>query len=158
MTPEWDIKGWRRRLAWLRVLAGALAVLFATKAAQVRAASEADKSSTTEVPSSWQAFAARLQLRFQERLSSDNKNASRLRDSMIRRAKAAGTAPTVIVRAWILTDGKVSRVELESQPSESDSHDLEAVLIGETIGAVPPDMPQPLRLRLTLGQKARPEN
>jgi hypothetical protein len=155
--------GWRPPVTsrwlvpWLRVVVGALAVLFATKA-QVRAASEGDKPSATEVPAGWQAFAARLQLRFQERLSSDDKNASRLRDTMTKRAKATGAAPTLIVRAWILADGKVSRVELEGLPDENDVHDLGAVLIGETIGAVPPDMPQPLRLRLSLSQKAKPEN
>jgi hypothetical protein len=152
------VRTWRSPLAWLRVVVGALAMLFATRAAPVRAASEADKPSTTEVPAAWQAFAARLQLHFQERLSSDDKNAFRLRDSMMTRAKAMGAAPTLIVRAWILADGKVSRVELEGLPAENDSHDLEAVLIGDTIGALPPDMPQPLRLRLSLGHKAKPEN
>jgi hypothetical protein len=45
--------GWRRPVTsrwlvpWLRVVVGALAVLFATKAAQVRAASEGDKPPAT---------------------------------------------------------------------------------------------------------------
>jgi hypothetical protein len=175
MTPDRDITslrdagrvaGWRRAapwrmrsfVPWLRVVLGALAVLFGTRAVSVRAASEGDKASTTEVPSSWQAFAARLQRQFQERLSSDEQHAARLRDSMMKRAQAKGAAPALVLRVWMLTDGKVSRVELEGSQENNASRELDAVLIGETIGAVPPDMPQPLRLRLSLGPKARPEN
>jgi hypothetical protein len=170
MTRETDLRsvrgtdraaGRRRAFArifpWFRVVIGALALVFGARA-QIAAAREADKPSTTEVPASWLAFATRLQLRFQERLSSDDKSAVRLRDSMTRRAKAADAAPTLVVRAWLLADGRISRIELEGSQDQDALRDLGAVLIGESIGAVPPDMLQPLRLRLSLGAKARQEN
>jgi hypothetical protein len=47
---------------------------------------------------------------------------------------------------------------LEGSQDQDALRDLGAVLIGESIGAVPPDMLQPLRLRLSLGAKARQEN
>jgi hypothetical protein len=171
MTPDMDFKSSRgtgraagggrifaRLFAWFRVVIGALALVSGARAAPVSAASEVDKPSATDVPASWQVFAARLQLRFQERLASDDKNAVSLRNSLTKRAQAASVAPTLIVRAWLLADGKVSRVELEGSQDQAALHDLGAVLIGESIGAVPPDMLQPLRLRLSLGAKARPEN
>jgi hypothetical protein len=152
------VAGWRRAFPWLCVVLGALAVLFSARGAPAGAATELDNPSTTEVPASWQAFARRLQLRFQERLSSDNDNALRLRDSMTRLGQAGAAAPTLIVRAWVLPDGKVARVELEGTPNEDALHDLSAALMGDAIGTVPPDMPQPLRLRLSLGAKPKPEN
>jgi hypothetical protein len=152
------VAGWRRAFPWLRVVLGALAVLFGARVEPVGAAAEADKPSTTEVPASWQAFARLLQLRFQERLSSDNDNAVRLRDSMAKLGQAGAAAPTLIVRAWVLADGKVARVELEGTSNADALHDLSAALMGDAIGTVPPDMPQPLRLRLSLGAKPQPEN
>jgi hypothetical protein len=152
------VAGWRRTFPWLRIVLGALAVVFGARVAPAGAATEVDNPSTTEVPASWQAFARRLQLRFQERLSSDNDNAVRLRDSMAKRAQAGGAAPTLIVRAWVLPDGKVARVELEGSGNEDALRDLSAALTGDAIGTVPSDMPQPLRLRLSLGAKSQPEN
>jgi hypothetical protein len=152
------VVGWRRAFPWLRIVLGALAVLVGARVEPVSAASEADKPSTTEVPASWQAFARLLQLRFQEQLSSDNDNAVRLRESMAKLGQAGPAAPTLIVRAWVLPDGKVARVELEGTPNENALHDLSAALMGDAIGTVPPDMPQPVRLRLSLGAKLQPEN
>jgi hypothetical protein len=152
------LAGWRRAVPWLRVVLGALAMVFGARVAPAGAASEVDNPSTTEVPASWQAFAMRLQLRFQERLSSDDDNAVRLRESMTKLGQVAGAAPRLIVRAWVQPDGKVARVELEGPRNDDALRDLNAALTGDAIGTVPPDMPQPLRLRLSLGVRAPSEN
>jgi hypothetical protein len=144
----------RRSLArWLGIVVGTAAVSLSAKATQPATAQDVKVPPAHEVPASWQAFARILQLRFQQRLSSDNENVRRLRDTM---SKRGDPAASLIVRVWILPDGEVSRVELDEAPRDDTSRDLNAALVGEGIAAVPPDMPQPVRLRLSL--RPSPEN
>ena len=149
---------WRRGGRWLNLTLGALAVLAGGKAAPSIAARQVDYRTTLEVPSSWLEFASRLQLQFQQELGSDSETAARFHDAMLKLEPGRNsTLPTLIVRAWVMPDGKVERLELEGRQNEEALHDLYLVLTGESVGAVPPDMPQPLRLRLSLRPRARPE-
>jgi hypothetical protein len=62
----------------------------------------------------------------------------------------------------MMPDGTIQRLELEGRQDDEALHDLYRVLTGDGVGAVPADMPQPLRLRLSLSpkpsNKGRPEN
>ncbi|MCA1452484.1 hypothetical protein I6F35_04530 [Bradyrhizobium sp. BRP22] len=107
---------WRRRSArGLGAALGALAVLFGDKPTSARAAPDVDgRLNAAQVPAAWQDFAKRLQLRLQERLASDSTPALRFHDAIARRAPEAGAAPpSIVVRVWVMPDGKVQRIELE---------------------------------------------
>jgi hypothetical protein len=151
---------WRRRGArGLGAALGALAVLFGGKAISAKAAPEIDSTpKAAQVPAAWQDFAKRLQLRLQERLASGSTPSLRFYDAFARRAPEAGAAPpSVVVRVWVMPDGKVQRIELEGLDDDA-SHDLSTLLIGDGVGSTPLDMPQPLRMRLSLRPKTRVED
>jgi hypothetical protein len=151
---------WRRPTApRLGAALGALVVLLAAKPISARAATDVDGSlNAAPAPAAWQDFAKRLQLRLQERLASDSTPALRFHDAVARRAFDARAAPpSIVVRVWVLPDGKVQRIELEGLDDDA-SHDLSALLIGDGVGNTPLDMPQPLRMRLSLRPKTPVEN
>jgi hypothetical protein len=151
---------WRRRGArGLGAALGALAVLLGAKPTSAKAAPDIDgMPKAAQVPAAWQDFAKRLQLRLQERLASDSTPALRFHDAIARRAPDAGAAPPpIVVRVWVMPDGKVQRIELEGLDDDA-SHDLSALLIGDGVGSTPLDMPQPLRMRLSLRPKTRVED
>jgi hypothetical protein len=151
---------WRRRAArGLGAALGALVVLLGAKATSAKAAPDVDgRPKAAAVPVAWQDFAKRLQLRLQERLASDSTPAFRFHDAVAKRAPdAAAAPPSIVVRVWVMPDGKVQRIELEGLDDDA-SHDLSALLIGDGVGSTPLDMPQPLRMRLSMRPKTRVED
>ncbi|WP_322516785.1 hypothetical protein SR870_04150 [Rhodopseudomonas palustris] len=114
-----------------------------------------EPGSTRQVPAVWIEFGRRLQERIQQCLSSDSEAVMRLQTSMQNLATERGASPTVIVRVWVHSDGAVARAELEGPSSAEDRRDLMLAIgdagVDET---VPPEMPQPLRMKFTLA--ARP--
>ncbi|MCA6108177.1 hypothetical protein [Bradyrhizobium cenepequi] len=150
---------WRQRARGIGAALGALAVLLAAESTSARAAPDVDGwLNAAPAPAAWQDFAKRLQLRLQERLASDTTPARRFHDAIAKRAPDAGTAPpSIVVRVWAMPDGKVQRIELEGLDDDA-SHDLSALLIGDGVGSTPLDMPQPLRMRLSLRPKTRVED
>lgn len=152
---------WRRRAArWLGIAAGTLAVSATTGVMPAPAATEADSKSTAVVPAIWQDFAKRLQIQIQQRLASDGEAALRFRDTMARLAAADASSPppSVIVRVWVVPDGKVEHIEMEGAHGEETARDLSSLLIGSGADRTPEDMPQPLRMRLSLPPKSGKEN
>ena len=149
---------WRKRGArGLGAVLGALVVLLGAKPTAAKAAPDIDGRMKT-APAAWQDFAKRLQLRLQERLASDSTPALRFHDAIAKRAPDAEAAPpSIVVRVWVMPDGKVQRIELEGLDDDA-SHDLSALLIGDGVGSTPLDMPQPLRMRLSLRPKIRVED
>jgi len=129
---------------------GALAVTFGTKVTTTIAAADSDHPQVAEAPASWQSFAGRLQLRLQERLSSDNEDAVRFRGSIAKGDQGSGT---FVVRVWVFPDGKVQRLEFEGGSNDDALHELSGALMGVGAELAPPDMPQPLRMRLSLQAK-----
>lgn len=107
----------------------------------------------TRIPATWSAFAARVQTSFQQRLAGKDDAALQFQDFLGKRFDRPGTPPpSVIVRAWIGPDGKVERLEFEGVFDLDVIVNLRAVLVTADVGAPPPvEMPQPLRLRLSLG-------
>jgi hypothetical protein len=151
---------WRTRGArGLGAALGALVVLLGARPTVAKAAPDVDgRMKAALAPAAWQDFAKRLQLRLQERLASDSTPALRFHDAIAKRAPDAGAAPpSIVVRVWVMPDGKVQRIELEGLDDDA-SHDLSTLLIGDGVGSTPLDMPQPLRMRLSLHPKTRVED
>ncbi len=87
------------------------------------AAQAVDYRPANAVPSAWQEFAKQLQSRFQERLATDDEAARRFQDGMAKRtADAGGASSSVGVRAWILPDGKIERIEVDG-PNDDACHE-----------------------------------
>jgi hypothetical protein len=151
----------RSRPAWLLRLIGAgSGMLIAACACHASAAwaESGNFRAAAAAPSSWREFATRLQRRFQERLAADTGSARRFQDDMAKRA-AKPDAPRFVLnlRTWIEPDGKIARVECDAFDDDRDAADnLRALLSIDDVGAPPPDMLQPLRLRLSLRPKEQP--
>ncbi|WP_213737825.1 hypothetical protein [Bradyrhizobium sp. dw_411] len=115
-----------------------------------------DYRAANAVPASWQDFAKQLQARFQERLAADDAAARKFQDGMAKREAGADAASTTLaVRAWILPDGKIERVEVDGL-SDDAAMNLRVLLARGKVGAPPPDMLQPLHLRLRVQPKDQP--
>src|ERR1700759_1540138 len=147
---------------WLRIAASALAVASGARAATTLAEGQADYR--PGVRSSWVEFAGRLQQQFQRELAVDNEGTARFYEAMTRMLQRSAQASdqasdpppsTLVIRTWVTASGKVERLELEGREGGEALHDLYAVLKGDGVGSGPADMPQPLRMRLSL--KPRPE-
>jgi hypothetical protein len=126
--------------------------LIATTVATSFAAKE-DQNAPSIIPATWQAFAARVKAKFQERLAGRDAAAQQFHDYLSDRFARPGTPPpSVIVRAWFGGDGQVERLEFDGVFDLDVIVNLRAILVGADIGSSPPpEMPQPLRLRLLLG-------
>jgi hypothetical protein len=115
-----------------------------------------DYRAANAVSASWQEFTKQLQARFQERLAADDENVRRFQDSLAKRQADAGAASTTLtVRAWILPDGKIERIEVDG-PKDDAAISLRVLLARGNVGAPPPDMLQPLHLRLRVQPKDQP--
>jgi hypothetical protein len=149
-----------RGFRWLGLALGAFAVGFGARTAAPAVAREVDQSSTAvEVQATWQDFAKRLQLQFQARLTSDDEPALSFHQAMSKLVQASGTtSPAMVVRVWLMPDGKIERLELEGLKGDDALRELYAVLRDDSVGAPPADMPQPVRLRFSLVPKTRTED
>jgi len=148
---------WKRIFRSLGTVAGLFTAGLGAETSSA-AAQNSDYRSATAAPSAWQEFAKQLQSRFQQRLAADDATARKFQDYLAKHAGGKGATPrTLVVRTWILPDGKMERVEFEGLDDAAVAVDLRAVLIGGDVGAPPPpDMLQPLRLRLSLRPNDEP--
>ena len=104
------------------------------------------------VPAAWKEFATQLQRRFEQRLAADDDAVRRFQDEMAKRGEGGASAMSLIVRTWILPNGKIGRIEVDG-PDRDIAVDLSALLTGGDVGMPPADMRQPLHLRLSLHPK-----
>jgi hypothetical protein len=162
-APTADAVGKREsRAAWWKkifrpaaAMAGLIVAGAEAKAAPVAAESSGYRSATT-VPETWQVFARQLQQRFEQQLAGDSDAARRIQDYLTRQGGGADApALRLVVRAWVLTDGKVSRVEVDGMDDAGMRVELRALLMAGGVGAPPAEMLQPLHLRLSLRAKDR---
>lgn len=141
--------GERRRLRRL----GALLVLWA--AAMPTMAQPA-------APAHWIRYAQSAGDRLQEGLSDGSSGlAVRLHAWLEKRAtndRLMGRSMPMVVRVWISGDGRVERTEFDSLGDIQADEDLRALLSLEPLPAPPPDMRQPLVLRLELEAAPAGEN
>jgi hypothetical protein len=151
----------RRTTWWKRAFRsfGAVTGLFAAVGAgtSITAAQNAGYRSAASAPAAWQAFAKQLQGRFEQRLAGDDSEACTFQDYMAKRkAELNGPPPAFEARTWILPDGKIERIEFDGLDDEQIAVHLRVLLTRDNVGVPPPDMLQPLRLRLSLRPKEQP--
>jgi hypothetical protein len=145
----------RRTVWWKRALRsfGAVTGLFAAVSAGASGATAQDTGyrSASAAPASWQEFAKQVQTSFQQRLAADDEGARKFWDYLEKRAVEGGATPLKpIVRIWVLPDGKLERVEFDGLDDDDVAVNLRTLLMRGDAGPPPPDMLQPLRLRLSL--------
>jgi hypothetical protein len=147
---------------WKRVVssvAAATAGLFAAGTGADASPVAVEKSNyhrADTAPARWQAFARQLQEKIEQRLAGDDEKARRFQDFLTNRPADADAPPvTLVLQAWISTAGKLQRVELAGINDPDVLANLRALLTGDKVGAPPPEMLQPLHLRLSLRAKDR---
>ena len=141
---------WWRMLRSAAASAGLLAAGIGAEASPV-AAENGGYRSATAAPETWQAFARQLQGQVEQRLAGDDAKARHFQDYLTKRSQKADEPPlTVVLRTWVLSDGKINRVEFDGIDDPGAVDELRALLIGGNVGAPPPEMLQPLHLRLSL--------
>jgi hypothetical protein len=125
--------------------------------APVALAQNAEFRSADSAPAAWQNFAMGLQSRFNQRLAADDKDVREFGDELAKRYAGTGVEPlTFVARTWISPGGKIQRLEFDGLEDQEVAAKLRALLTRGDVGAPPPDMLQPLRLRLALQPKAQP--
>jgi hypothetical protein len=125
------------------------------KAAPVAVESGEYRSATT-VPESWQVFARQLQQKFEQQLAGDSGGARRIQDYLMHQGGGDDApASKLALRAWVLADGKVGRIEVDGMDDAGLRVELRALLTAGSVGAPPPAMLQPLHLHLSLRAKDR---
>ncbi len=140
------------KIAVLRTTFLFLALLVMVGAEGVAVARARDFRSTNQVPPSWVQFSKLVKYRFEQWVSSDDPIAARFRVYLKAQAGAVDGPPdTLDVRVWVNVDGSVARVTFPAFKDAVATTDLRTILSGGNIGErPPPDMLQPINLRLTL--------
>lgn len=112
------------------------------------------RAQTADMPQPWIAYAQLVGRQFQGWLEADGDAADRLHRSLEARvlnARADSPPPAIVVRAWIGANGTVTRVEFDTLGDPSADAALRQLLTtGPLAEPPPPDMRQPLRVRLRL--------
>ncbi|KVL62947.1 hypothetical protein WT01_08670 [Burkholderia cepacia] len=136
---EWRVSGGWRAV----VVAWALVLGIAPAGAQ-----------TADVPQAWMRYGQLAGQQFQAWLEADGDAADRLHrylEMRVLNASAAAPPPAIVVRAWIGPNGAVTRVEFASLGDpDADATLRQLLTAGPLAEAPPPDMLQPLRVRLRL--------
>jgi len=109
---------------------------------------------TADVPQPWISYAQLVGRQFQAWLEADGDAADRLHrvlEERVLNAHADAPPPAIVVRAWIGANGAVTRVEFASLGTADADATLRQLLTASPLTeAPPPDMLQPLRVRLRL--------
>src|SRR5882757_2509342 len=144
---------WRR---WFFGNGAAKAGLPVAKTSHVAARNGQFRAANT-VPQNWRDFAKRLQARIEQRLASDDERARRFQDYVNSRGQGDGVPPLLLgLRIWVLADGQVVYVDFGGCDEIDAIADLRALLMEGNVGMPPPEMLQPLHLRLSLQAKPQP--
>ena len=111
-----------------------------------------DYTDSSNAPASWTQFAQLVQRRFETWISADDQVASRFRAYVEEQGgRADGLPSSLLVKAWLNSDGRVERVSFPPLPDAQADADLHAILTRGNIGkAPPPEMLQPLNMRFSL--------
>jgi hypothetical protein len=115
-------------------------------------AAAVDYRKAGEVPSSWQQFSQLLKIRLEEWVKAETPTAQRFRDwGRASKGQPGGPPDSVVVRVWANPDGSISRVAFPSFDNAQADADFRALLLSGNLGqAPPPDMLQPVNLRIVL--------
>lgn len=134
------MRWWRRLVAM-----GAALILGGGAAAQSNA-----------VPPAWQSYAGLVAHQFQAWLMADDETAYRLHKFLEDRTLNTAGKPLeqLLVNVWIDSEGRVSRLDFPSLGADQADEDLRRILSTSPLSEPPPpDMRQPLVLRLNLQLK-----
>lgn len=131
---------------WRRLGAAVVAVLAGMPGISARA-------ETADVPQSWVAYAQLVGQQFQAWIEADDPDADRFHQFLDTRMSETGPGirplSAVLVRAWIGSDGRVTRVSFDSLGDPKADATLRTLLTAHPVpNPPPPDMRQPLRVRL----------
>lgn len=131
-----------------------LIVLSAMAGAPVRA-----QSTAGTVPQPWLEYAQLVGHQFEAWLEADDQEVRELHTYLEQRIvdeKMEASPPAILIRAWIGTHGEVTRVEFGSLGDAKIDGILHHLLTTNPVSEPPPpDMPQPLRVRLHLTPNAQ---
>lgn len=107
------------------------------------------------VPPAWQHYAQLIQHRIGEWMAEDDEVVRRFHVYLENRVINEPDPPdTLVIRIWVTEAGKVSRAEFKPLADAQASADLRTILERGSIGeAPPPDMLQPLHLKIALKWK-----
>ncbi|KVT16622.1 hypothetical protein WT24_05445 [Burkholderia sp. MSMB1078WGS] len=137
----------QRASGWL----GAIVVASALAAGAALAPAVAQ---TADVPQAWIRYGQLAGQQFQTWLEADGDAADRLHrylETRVLNARADAPPPAIVVRAWIGANGVVTRVEFASLGDpDADATLRQLLTAGPLSEPPPPDMLQPLRVRLRL--------
>ena len=96
-------------------------------------------------PPAWLAYAAEVQQGVQPLLQSDAEAAQRLRGYLADRGLSG-----YVLRVWLDRQGTATRAEAAELAAGPLAEDLRALVVGRRLaGPPPPDLPFPIRLRVT---------
>ncbi|MBY8604454.1 YbaB/EbfC family DNA-binding protein [Burkholderia arboris] len=130
---------------WLRAIVAAAVLVLGVAPAVAQ---------TPDVPPTWLRYGQLAGQQFQTWLEADGDAADRLHrylESRVLNARVDAPPPAIVVRAWIGANGVVTRVEFESLGDpDADATLRQLLTAGPLAEPPPPDMLQPLRVRLRL--------
>jgi hypothetical protein len=151
MSPLDRCFGWRRFLARLSILTVLLSGCAQPGFAQALGA----YVSAAEAPPSWGQFSKLVKYRIVSWIGANDPIANRLRAYLTKHAgQADGPPQSMQVRAWVNPDGTIERVLFSTLNNSQADADLQTILQRGNIGeGPPPEMLQPIRLRLSLNSK-----
>ena len=109
----------------------------------------------SKAPPHWTQFAKLVRYRFEDWMGGDDEVCNRFRAYLREhRGKEDGPPQMLEVRAWLNPDGTVEKVTFPPLNNAQADADLRKILARGNVGeAPPPEMLQPLRLRLLLNLK-----
>jgi hypothetical protein len=146
---------WLWRLAWSAGAVATLSHVGAGLAASTLTSGYPGYRSATAAPEAWQAYARELQSRVEARLAGNDEDARQFQDFLANQAPA-GAAPALTMQTWISPYGKIERIVVDGLDDLELEVRLRALLSRSDVGVPPPDMLQPLRLRLSLRPEDQP--
>ncbi|MCA8047954.1 YbaB/EbfC family DNA-binding protein [Burkholderia arboris] len=130
---------------WLRAIVAAAVLVLGVAPAVAQ---------TADVPPTWLRYGQLAGQQFQTWLEADGDAADRLHrylESRVLNARVDAPPPAIVVRAWIGANGVVTRVEFASLGDpDADATLRQLLTAGPLAEPPPPDMLQPLRVRLRL--------
>lgn len=138
-----SLRAWGRRLATV-VVAAALG-------------GQAALAQPDAVPASWRSYAGLVGQQFQAWLMGDDDVAYRLHKFLEDRLVSATEEPPgpLTIKVWIGPEGQVTRLDFPSLGAPDADADLRQILTANPLSEPPPpDMRQPLMLRLNLRFKS----
>jgi hypothetical protein len=138
---------------WLGMVAGCAGLLASGNLAPSGNAALAQAGgyrSSKDAPPSWKDFALKLRARLQERLTDDDDATLRLRRFVEARGMAQASDQTVVAKVWVTSTGSIERIELDGIDQEIAVALRDVLARARVEIAPPPDMLQPLHLRLLL--------